>query len=55
MPPKEYISESGFKILVGRNNKQNDKLTLKQADKNDLWLHTKDIPGSHTIIVTDGK
>lgn len=55
LPPKEYISESGFKILVGRNNKQNDKLTLKQADKNDLWFHTKDIPGSHTIIVTDGK
>lgn len=55
MPPLEFISESGFKILVGRNNKQNDRLTLKQADKNDIWFHTKDIPGSHTVIVTNGK
>ena len=55
VPPLEYVSESGFTILVGRNNKQNDRLTLKQADKNDIWLHTKDIPGSHTIIITGGK
>ncbi len=55
LPPKEYVSQSGFTILVGRNNKQNDKLTLKQADKNDLWFHTKDIPGSHTIILTGGR
>lgn len=55
LPPLEFVSESGFKILVGRNNKQNDKLTLKQSDKNDLWFHTKDIPGSHTVIVTEGK
>ena len=55
LPPLEFVSKSGFKILVGRNNKQNDKLTLKQSDKNDLWFHTKDIPGSHTVIVTEGK
>ena len=55
LPPVEYISPAGFRILVGRNNRQNDRLTLKQADKNDIWLHTKDIPGSHTIIVTEGK
>lgn len=55
LPPLEFKSKSGFKILVGRNNKQNDKLTLKQADKNDLWFHTKDIPGSHTVIITQGK
>lgn len=54
MPPLEFTSKSGFKILVGRNNKQNDKLTLKQADKNDLWFHAKDIPGSHTVIITNG-
>ena len=40
---------------MGRNNRQNDKLTLKQANNNDIWLHTKNIPGSHTIIVTEGK
>ncbi len=55
LPPYEFISSDGFKILVGRNNKQNDKLTLKTASKNDMWLHTKDIHGSHTIIISDGK
>ena len=55
LPPKEYISDSGFRILVGRNNNQNDRLTLKQSDKNDIWFHTKDIPGSHTVIVTEGR
>lgn len=55
LPPLKFTSKKGFTILVGRNNKQNDKLTLKQADKNDIWLHTKNIPGSHTIIVANGK
>lgn len=55
LPPLEFISKTGFKILVGRNNKQNDKLTLKQAKKNDLWFHTKDIHGSHVVIITEGK
>ena len=53
--PNEFISSDGFKILVGKNNKQNDHLTLKVADNNDIWLHTKNIPGSHVIIKTDGK
>ncbi|MCH5297013.1 MAG: NFACT family protein [Ruminococcus sp.] len=55
LPPYEFISSDGFKILVGRNNKQNDKLTLKMAGKNDMWLHTKDIHGSHAIIFAEGK
>ena len=55
LPPIELTSKSGFKILVGRNNKQNDTLTLKFANKNDIWLHAKDIPGSHTIIITNGQ
>jgi len=54
LPPMEFVSSDGFRILVGRNNKQNDKLTLKTAEKTDIWLHTKDIPGSHVIICTDG-
>lgn len=54
LPPMEFISSDGFKILVGRNNKQNDKLTLKTAEKTDIWLHTKDIPGSHVIICAEG-
>ena len=55
LPPLEFESSDGFKILVGRNNRQNDKLTLKTASKNDMWLHTKDIHGSHVIVVSDGK
>lgn len=52
---REFETSDGFKVLVGRNNRQNDLLTLKTANKNDLWFHTKDIPGSHTVILTDGK
>lgn len=53
--PHEFLSSDGFKILVGKNNKQNDHLTLKVADNNDIWLHTKNIPGSHVIIKCEGK
>ena len=53
--PKEYISTDGFKILCGRNNIQNDKLTFKDSRKNDIWLHTQKIHGSHTVIVTEGR
>lgn len=55
LKPIEYLSTDGFKILVGRNNTQNDELTLKMSKKNDIWFHTKDIHGSHTIIVTENK
>lgn len=54
-PPFEYLSGDGYTILLGRNNKQNDKLTLKTAAKTDIWLHTHNIPGSHAIIVTNGE
>lgn len=53
--PMHYISSDGFDIYVGKNNKQNDELTLRFAKSCDIWLHTKQIPGSHVIIVTDGK
>ncbi len=48
---REYTSPAGNKILVGKNNRQNDLLTLKVASKNDLWFHTKNIPGSHTVLI----
>ncbi|MDE7303045.1 MAG: NFACT family protein [Oscillospiraceae bacterium] len=54
-PPLEFKSPDGFTVLVGRNNKQNDMLTTKLADKTDIWLHTKDITGSHVIIRAEGK
>lgn len=53
--PKRYRSDDGFTILVGRNNVQNDQLTLKEARGRDYWFHTKNIPGSHTIVVSDGQ
>ncbi|WP_332648046.1 Rqc2 family fibronectin-binding protein [Lysinibacillus sp. 54212] len=48
--PEKFISSTGITISVGKNNKQNDYLTFKLAKKNDIWLHTKDIPGSHVVI-----
>ncbi len=53
--PLKFRSTDGFEILVGRNNRQNDRLTLKTAKATDIWLHTKEIAGSHVIIKTDGK
>lgn len=53
--PIEAVSPDGFKILIGRNNRQNDELTLKTADKEDIWFHTKNIPGSHVILLLEGK
>ena len=54
-PPMEYKTTDGFKVLVGRNNMQNDKLSLKTASKNDMWLHTQKFPGSHVIIVSENR
>lgn len=54
-PPIKFRSSDGFTILVGRNNKQNDKLTLKDSIKSDLWLHTQNITGSHVVIQSDGE
>ncbi|HEX5564640.1 MAG TPA: NFACT RNA binding domain-containing protein [Sporosarcina sp.] len=48
--PESYISSSGIPISVGKNNKQNDYLTFKIAARDHVWLHTKDIPGSHVVI-----
>ncbi len=53
--PLRYVSTSGYEILVGKNNRQNDTLTLKTARAADIWLHTKDIAGSHVIIRTAEK
>ncbi|WP_277630682.1 NFACT RNA binding domain-containing protein [Atopococcus tabaci] len=51
--PEKYLSSDGTEILVGKNNRQNDQLTMKTARKTDWWLHAKDIPGSHVIIRSD--
>ncbi|MCF1685938.1 fibronectin-binding protein EfbA [Tetragenococcus halophilus] len=48
--PEQFLASDGTQILVGKNNLQNDRLTMKSAKKTDYWLHAKDIPGSHVII-----
>lgn len=55
LPPIRYRSSDGYEIRVGRNNKQNDRLTCKETEKTDLWLHVKDITGSHVIVTCDGE
>lgn len=51
--PRRYQSSDGVMIYVGRNNQQNDQLSLKKASKNHWWLHAKDIPGAHVIVESD--
>ena len=53
--PMEFKSSAGLTILVGKNNSQNDRLTLKDADKRDLWLHAQKLHGSHVILKTGGE
>ncbi|MEZ0536191.1 NFACT family protein [Caldicellulosiruptoraceae bacterium PP1] len=53
--PYHFVSKDGFHIYVGKNNIQNDYLTLKFSSTNDLWFHTQKIPGSHVILKTEGK
>ncbi len=51
--PQKYQSSRGFTIWAGKNNKENDHITFHLAKKEDLWFHTKDIPGSHVVLITD--
>ncbi len=52
--PYEYHTSEGMRVLVGRNNVENDFLTFKTAGSRDVWFHTKDIPGSHVILFAGG-
>ena len=56
--PRDFIryeSSEGFLILIGRNNVQNDKLTMKTARGKDLWFHVKNAPGSHVVVMSEGR
>ncbi len=55
LKPLSFRSDDGFLILVGRNNLENDRLTLRTAKGSDIWLHTKNIAGSHVIVVCEGQ
>ena len=52
--PMEFVSSSGYRILCGKNNAQNDYLTTKLAGKLDYWFHVKNAPGSHVVLFCDG-
>ncbi len=52
---EEQLSPDGFKVLVGKNNMQNDYITTRMADKTDMWFHTKEIHGSHVVVKTEGR
>lgn len=54
MQPLHFVSTDGYDIYVGRHNKQNDQLTLKTAEKLDIWLHTQAVHGAHVILCTGG-
>lgn len=53
--PLEFVTAGGYRVLVGRNNLQNDMLTFHTAKKEDLWFHAKGVGGSHVILVTGGE
>ena len=53
--PRGFRTTSGFRVLVGRNNRENDQLICKEADHRDLWFHTQKIHGSHVILCTEGR
>lgn len=53
--PLRIVSRDGFVVWVGRNSRQNDKVTFKTANRQDLWLHARDVPGAHVIIRNDGR
>ncbi|MBR0130387.1 MAG: NFACT family protein [Firmicutes bacterium] len=53
--PRSFDLPGGYKVLVGRNNIENDFITLKMGQKTDWWFHTKDIHGSHCVLICEGK
>ena len=55
LSPRRYVTSDGFTVLCGRNNIENDALTMKTAGKQDIWLHARNVPGSHVILVCDGR
>lgn len=54
LAPLEFEAPDGFKVIVGRNNIQNDTISFKTARKTDMWFHAKNAPGSHTVLLLDG-
>ena len=52
--PMEFRTSGGFRVLCGKNNKQNEMITYRIGDRNDWWFHIKNLPGSHTVMICEG-
>ena len=52
--PKRYVTSGGFTLLRGRNNRENDQLTMRTAKGGDIWFHARNIPGSHVVMQLEG-
>jgi predicted ribosome quality control (RQC) complex YloA/Tae2 family protein len=55
LPPRTFRSSDGFVILVGRNAHQNEQISLRRANRHDLWFHARDRPGAHVVVKTEGR
>ena len=53
--PQRIVSREGYVIWVGRNSRQNEQVTFKTANAQDIWLHARDVPGAHVVIRNDGR
>jgi predicted ribosome quality control (RQC) complex YloA/Tae2 family protein len=53
--PLKVVSRDGYVVWIGRNSRQNEQVTFKTANKDDIWLHARDVPGAHVIIRNDGR
>jgi len=53
--PKKYVTSGGFTLLRGKNNRENDHVTMRMAKGGDYWFHARNIPGSHVILVCEGR
>jgi len=51
----KVVSRDGYVVWIGRNSRQNEKVTFKTANSQDIWLHARDVPGAHVIIRDDGR
>jgi predicted ribosome quality control (RQC) complex YloA/Tae2 family protein len=52
---KEFVTSEGFRVIVGRNNEENDRITLEVAKGDDFWFHAQQCPGAHVVLKLDGK
>lgn len=55
LPPRSFLTDDGFRVLVGRNARQNEELCFRRARPHDLWFHARNRPGAHVILLAEGR